>query len=288
MTPAGIRAEVETVTPAIASALLSSMKSQRKPMLSHVDFLASQIGAGRWGLNGQSLILSDEGALLDGQHRCMAVIRAAKAIRTLVVRGVDAEQFATMDTGVVRSSTHVLQVRGRTDCNNLAAALRLLANYRDGRFTGSSARATNQRILDLDESNPEMGESVKWAHGCYYSMREGHVWKVPAAAFARDYMLTLDEKAAERFCALLVTGKGPTIGWPGAGALGLRERLERAYRTHERLVLQEVLASFVLAWNARGGSVDWKDLVWRRPMPGKKGTTAFPHFGGTKGKERVA
>lgn len=279
MTAANVKVAVETVTPDDASKLLRSMKSNRRPMPSHVEFLASQIEAGKWGLNGQSLIVSTEGALLDGQHRCLAVLRAKRPIRTVVVRGVDPDQFATMDTGVVRLATHVLQVRGRTDCNNLAATLRLLANYRDGRFSGTAARITNQRIMDLDAANPDVSESVKWAHGAYHGMRTGHVWKVPAAAFFRHFAMQLgDPRHVERFCRVLVTGEGVGHGWPSTAAAALRDRLAHAYRDHERLVLQEVLASFVLAWNSRGRSVTWKDLIWRRPKPSEKSPTPMPRF----------
>lgn len=278
-----VTAAVETVTPEQARKWLARMTGNRLPMASHVEFLAGQITAGKWGINGQGLILTHDEILLDGQNRCLAVLKAGKSIEVLVVRGVDREQFATIDTGVPRNAAHVLQCRGRTDCINLSAALRMLANYRDGQWSGARARVTNARILDLDLAESDMTDSVRWAHNVYMGVRDEMVWRVCVSAFARHYMRALDEKHGDRFCNVLVTPTGPVAGWPGTAAQALRERLEHARKNMDRLTAQEVLASFILAWNSRGKAIAWQDLVWRRPKPNAKDAAPMPRFV-TKGR----
>lgn len=276
-----ITAKVETVTPDVARKWLSTLpaEGQRKPMKTHVDFIAEQIAAGRWGLNGQGIILTASEGLLDGQHRCSAIVKAGKAVRTLVVRGVEPIQFATIDTGVPRVATSVLSIRGRPNVTNLAVALRALANYRDEAWSGSRGRVTNQRILDLDEANPDMPEDVAWSMKAYHAMRARHLWKTGAAAFARSVMCAFDDEKAGRFCDALVDlgAKKAAHGWPASAAQALRERLRRAYDKRERLSVQEAVASFALAWNA-SGPVGWQDLVWIRPKPGQKDAAPMPRF----------
>lgn len=101
-------AEVVTITPAIAAAWLEANKSNRPVRRKHVQFLANEIKAGNWKLNGQAVIIAENEDILDGQHRLLAVIEAGKAIDTLVIYGVERDAFSTIDTGAVRTSSDAL------------------------------------------------------------------------------------------------------------------------------------------------------------------------------------
>lgn len=101
-------AEVVTLTPAIAAAWLEANKTNRPVRRKHVQFLAGEIKAGNWKLNGQAIIIAENEDILDGQHRLLAVIEAGKSIETLVIYGVERDAFSTIDTGAVRTSSDAL------------------------------------------------------------------------------------------------------------------------------------------------------------------------------------
>lgn len=96
--------EVVTITPTIASQWLKANTMNRPVRRNHVKYLADEITKGNWELNGEAIIIAENEAIMNGQHRLMAVIDSGKSIRSLVVYGVDPEAFSTIDTGVVRSS----------------------------------------------------------------------------------------------------------------------------------------------------------------------------------------
>lgn len=106
--PAGRRdssllAEVVTITPREAAKWLEHNKANRPLTKNHVLFLANELKAGHWRLNGQAIIIAEDESILDGQHRLHAIIESGIKMTTMVVYGVDREAFTTMDTGKVRS-----------------------------------------------------------------------------------------------------------------------------------------------------------------------------------------
>lgn len=258
MSTHGIISQVEVVTPARAQAWLAGQTENRPLMRSHVSFLAHQMRGGRWGINGQPIILTADEMLLDGQHRCHAVIESKTSIETVVTRGIDAAQFATIDTGVVRTAGHVLAIRGRRYYTNVASVLKLLANYRDGHFTGRAARVTNLRILDLDSTNPDVASSVAWS---FPGNKLG--FRVAVLAFAH-FFCTQTRDDAQAFFDGVLEPAGLPAKHP---AKALRRRVMDAKRLDERTTAPEQLASIVLAWNAwlKGrDDVTPTELRWRR------------------------
>lgn len=101
----GIVAEVVTITPQSATNWLRANKRNRPVRRSHVTFLASEILAGNWQVNGQAIVISPDENVLDGQHRLLAIIQAGQQIQTLVVYGIAEDAFKTIDTGAVRSAS---------------------------------------------------------------------------------------------------------------------------------------------------------------------------------------
>lgn len=89
---------VETVTPELAISMLDNNKVNRPLNEQHVKRIARQIIEGKWHYNGDSIKLSRLNDVLDGQHRLWAVIEAKQSIETVIVRGLEPEAFATIDT----------------------------------------------------------------------------------------------------------------------------------------------------------------------------------------------
>ncbi|MBF9641231.1 hypothetical protein IAI27_11125, partial [Streptococcus pseudopneumoniae] len=82
--------ERRTITSAEAKAMLARSKTKnRKFKPSLVKQLAADMQLGRWKFNGESVIISKEGDVLDGHHRLTARAESDCPFETIVVTGVD-------------------------------------------------------------------------------------------------------------------------------------------------------------------------------------------------------
>jgi hypothetical protein len=84
---------------------------------------------GRFKLNGESIVIDDNGNVIDGQHRLLAVVQSGATIRSVVVRGVDADSFQSIDSGVRRDGRDILSVVGYQYAKPLAATLNVLNSF---------------------------------------------------------------------------------------------------------------------------------------------------------------
>ena len=154
------------ITPKKAKQILVSNTKNRKIKFRHVTFLANQMLSGCWVYNGQSIVVSNNGILVDGQHRLLAIIESGTTIETELIEGVDYDEaFSTIDTGVVRSPSDVLAMRGYRNAPLLAAAIKILITYdattdKSG-FAISGVKITNDNILDKTEKVLDLMGSEK-------------------------------------------------------------------------------------------------------------------------------
>src|SRR5262245_19273186 len=73
------------ITPELAEKLLIANASNRRVSFSHVLYLAEQMKAGDWPETGQSLILTPNKRMDDGQHRSWASLLSGASFVTYVV-----------------------------------------------------------------------------------------------------------------------------------------------------------------------------------------------------------
>jgi len=160
----GIVAEVVTLTPALAAVLLERNKDNRNILAGTVKRLVTDILAGAWMLNGESIIVASNGQLNDGQHRCKAVLEAGKAIETMIVFGPKRESRFTTDTGGVRSVGNFLAMNGHTDVNALASLASHVWQYRKFGFlsTGGASRPTKSESLRTIEHYRDLPDSLSF------------------------------------------------------------------------------------------------------------------------------
>jgi hypothetical protein len=127
---------VATVTPEMAAQALGNNpdnRAWRAPLLSK---LTDDIAGGRWQLNGEPIIFSNEGTLNDGQHRLQAVVNADKSIEAWMTFGVPRQSRTSVDSGRARSTGDILSMEGIAYANAVAAVGKLwlmfeLGNYSD-------------------------------------------------------------------------------------------------------------------------------------------------------------
>lgn len=114
---------IAIINPEDATALLEHNTLNRPLRDQHVRRIAGQIINGKWKFNGDTIKISKDGDVLDGQHRLWAVIEAKKPIETIVVYGIEREAFATIDTmRAVRTGGDVLALNGAARYRNVMAS----------------------------------------------------------------------------------------------------------------------------------------------------------------------
>ncbi len=114
----------ETIDPKTAATILAANDHNRGMREGLVLSISRDIAEGRWFLNGESIKLTADGKLIDGQHRLAAVVMADKPITTVVVRGLEMSVQDTIDTGAKRTFSDILALRGQHYYTQLASMVR--------------------------------------------------------------------------------------------------------------------------------------------------------------------
>ena len=232
-----LRAEVVFLTPEMASDLLSRNSGNRNLRIRYAHRLAMAITRGEWKLNGETICVSAQGRLLQGQHRCKAVCLAGIGIWTVMVSGVDESVFHTYDTGIGRTVGDVLQIEGQPNARLRAAISVLVHKMRtagDPYHGNPDYQPTRQQQIDLIASDPLIGEaasditSKKW---CTKHMTQS------LGGFCLVVFRRKDRVAADAFFESLETGIGLTKNSP---VYLLRERLIDNAGARSRLTQQAI------------------------------------------------
>jgi len=123
--PYNERRERILLTPSMAEEFISvNYENNRALKWNHINEIARSISLGEWNpyMVNQDIVLSDKGHLMDGQHRCYAVISANKSISTMISYNVPEEWFPQFDRGLSRKAADYI------DCKNKNAIISI-ANY---------------------------------------------------------------------------------------------------------------------------------------------------------------
>jgi len=156
-----------TITPEMANELLQKNTKNRKLNKRHVKSLADEMTAGNWSYTGDSIKVSLDDVLIDGQHRLEAIALSGVSADMELVTNVDADSFAKVDNGAVRTAGQVIAMGGIKDPASVASIAKGMLTIKDqgGIHKGFSysgyrkfpnhevAAMADQIIDDLTESN---------------------------------------------------------------------------------------------------------------------------------------
>jgi len=160
-----VTSSIITLTPAKAQRLLDNMVCNRKLDIQKVEDYTRAIKDGRWQVSGQGIILTQDGRMLDGQHRCQAVIRSGQSIQILEVRGVQLSAFDVMDDGKKRSAADVVGLRGIANAKTTASILPYLWREKHGVALNGWARMSLREASQLIDQNTDVAVSAHWVVG---------------------------------------------------------------------------------------------------------------------------
>lgn len=238
----GMKCSIEKISPLRAAALLRLNKRNRPVKRQNLVFLCDELRSGRWQVNGDAIRITTDGDLLDGQHRLMAVVQTGISIDTLVIYGVDACAFETIDTGAARSNADALTVGGEKNSRNLAAALTLMKDLMGGNTSFiRTVKISNTEIVGLLEKNPDVRGSVRWGNALVRLVP-------PSAAIALHCLFSrVDKIAADSFFDHVHSGLDMTFDNP---AFVLRQRLIENATSKSKITRRYLIALMIKAWNA--------------------------------------
>lgn len=232
---------------------------QRKQRATQIRKLTNDMIHDRFHLNGQAVIVSATGKVLDGMHRVFAAINANRGFWTVLVEGVDDEVFRYIDLVQPRDLTCVLEMSGEKNCSALATTLRRLAEYdADPLCVGSERVITVQEGLDTLAAHPTARESLRHLMGDTKIKSFIHPSRL---AWLHTLGMQHNAVAAEQFFDKLSSG---TMLADTSPIYALRSRLmaERLRRQEDgrRMVVRDVMALVVKAWNAHVTNATVKHL----------------------------
>lgn len=121
-----VKMKVCLVGPELAEAMLEKNSHNRPLSNKYAEEYKRAITDGEWRINGQGVIRSTEGAVLDGQHRLHGIILSGIPIPLLIIDGVEEETFKTIDQGKKRDFSGYLSMDGKLNANGLASAVRFV------------------------------------------------------------------------------------------------------------------------------------------------------------------
>lgn len=113
----------ENVGPDKATAYLETMDGNRSVRQTRIDFYAAQMKAGLWRKVPQGIIFDTKGHLVDGQHRMWAIIESGCTVPLYVHRGMNPDDVAALDTGLIRGFADTAHYAGWESGDPVAAAI---------------------------------------------------------------------------------------------------------------------------------------------------------------------
>jgi len=241
------------VTPSIARRWLDTMPdNQRGKKIGKITAYARDMLSGNWNSDtGETIKFDEDGRMVDGQNRMLAVMKAGVPIYFAVARGLPRKTaMLVLDTGAARSGADVLRIANATNTARTSSIIRWVILWDAKVFTGTGGtlRPTHSEIVARYEADSGMFDAAaRRASDCQY---RGLGTGAPAGV-AHFLFSRIDTELAHQFFDQYVSG----ANLPNKSAvLVLRNRI--AKQRIDRLTRPEQLALFVKAWN-----------FWRKDQP---------------------
>ena len=126
-----VRTEVTIITPDYARHILENYNPKNRALKQkHVDDLAMEMTNKEWMLNGQTIIFSKNGMLLDGQHRLSACVKSGCSFETAVSYNVEENTFGKIDgLSVPRTTADVLSIENIPNYCEVAAIAKIIQKW---------------------------------------------------------------------------------------------------------------------------------------------------------------
>lgn len=236
------------ISPAYAEQLLCHNTQNRKPNRDFVYRYANDMVEGRWNENtGETIKIANDGTIIDGQHRLMAVVKANKAVYFHVVNGVDKSVMTVIDTGKSRNATDVFAISQIDNYNKIPSTISMYESLKLGAaYATSTTRKvlTNEVVLSRYNDRPDYWQSV---------VKKTYKWYIEFAKIVQPSVIgglyatfdEIDADMAESFFDMLSTG----IDVKNKSILLLRNKLIQDKTSVRKMQFYVKVALIIKTWN---------------------------------------
>lgn len=230
------------INPGVAANLLERNPDNRGISPTKAEHYATDMAAGRWADNGETIIVSDCGLLNDGQHRMQAVIDSNSVLPFTFVFGVPRDTRLTVDQGRARTAGDYLGMSQTKYAVEAATATKWLIAYERSGGKGISLRSkvTNAEVIQRVRSDDDIVASAAYAVHHYPITRS--LFSKTVMGVAHYILSEIHEGEAKVFLDSVALGENIKRGDP---AFAVRQAFMAEKR--ER---QDALEIIFHGWNA--------------------------------------
>jgi hypothetical protein len=239
------------VTPKLAKELLLKNNANRKITDNRVNVYASDMRNGRWKENTAEFIkITDDGDILDGQHRLLAIIQADTCITLQIAYGVSKSVFDVLDTGKIRSSSDVFSIEKIENSTLISTIIKsyliISKSYKsDLNKSSVSYGLTNTIILEEYQKRPDFWQELgAFSQKCYKNF--AHILSPSFIGTLYCYFYDISPEDSRNFINQLCSGEGVT----NSSISVLRQALLKDKIAQRKMQPQDKLAIIIKTWNA--------------------------------------
>lgn len=194
--------KVVMMTPEWAEDLLEHNHSyNRNPKDKRIASYAREMASGLWRLTHQAIAVDEDGNLVDGQNRLMAVMRAGVEVPMVLVTGVPRKSMVGVDCGVTRNVADAAKVSGKPlPATQYASVARIMMA---GLGYGSKQSLGNQEVLHFIGNHKD---AMAFSFDCLRSNTPGIAAAGVRAVIARAWYQRNCRNRIREFCKALLSG----------------------------------------------------------------------------------
>lgn len=236
-----IHTEQALMTPALADVLIAHNDGNRPIRVAKLSQYVDDITNNRWEFNGETIIISKEGLMNNGQHRAMAVQETGIPIPVLFVFGIMRETRKTVDTGSMRGPHDQLSADGYPQPTTMAALARFVLSYERNENKGFAnlSRISGPDVYERAVNDPAVAPAAS------YPYRHASQSKrlAPPSVFGFCYYAfsKVDAKQADDFLEQVITGVGLAAD---SAAYVTREKLMELSGLHREQKIEVLFRGF--------------------------------------------
>lgn len=168
-----MKIELKKIDKIEAEKMLSANTANRAISGANVTVIASEMIAGRFKETGDTIKISDEGILLDGQHRLAAIVKSNTVHNILVVSELPQNVFDVLDIGKKRNSKDVLSISGVKNSGQVSRIIKIILTYEQGVVNAGGGHynqfKTPSIVLNRYNSNPDYFDKLALDASKYYN-----------------------------------------------------------------------------------------------------------------------